>query len=189
MRLFGRSKATGNDPRWRGWPESLDVHNSVDVNWIKQSGDPLVWHTAALACLIFVGDPHGLIAWLVQQPNLDRVTAAAIFLHGGNGVRRLENNYLNIVKMEDPQVQDMIDRLCDLDGSRVLADHGIGLDPGWESTRLETVARLRDNPRAPKGILSRPIDRQTAKMPYSDIGEGELVSEKFLRENMPYLFD
>jgi hypothetical protein len=37
--------------------------------------------------------------------------------------------------------------------------------------------------------LGRPIDQQTTKMPYSDIGEGELASVNYIREHMPYLLD
>ena len=187
MALFGRKKAKGGNDRWAGRPETLDVKTSTDVDWIKQSNDPLVWHTAAMACLIFCGDEHGLIAWLVRQPSLDRVTAAALFLQGGNGVRHLKNDYIESVSMKPLQVEEMIDLLCDLDQAHALTDNGIGMDPAWEVARLETLATLAGNPRMPVRFLKRPIDQKTATMPYTDIGEGDLVSEKFIRENMPYL--
>lgn len=189
MGLFGPKKAKGANDIWAEWPESLDVSDITDVNWIKHSNDPLVWHTAAMACLIFRGDEHGLIPWLVRQPSLDRVTAAAMFLHGGNGVRHLKKDHIEIVRMEQAQVREMIDLLCDLDATRMLADNGIGMQPDWELARLETITILAGNPRMPRVILDQPIDRQTAAMPYTDIGEGELVSDKFMRENMPFLFD
>lgn len=189
MPFFKRKKPVQDDARWRDWPETLDVNDGVDVEWIKRSNDPLVWHTAALACLIFCGDKHGLIAWLVQQPTLDRVTAAAMFLHRGNGVSFLKGDHLDFVQMKEMQVAEMIDRLCDLSGSRTLEENGIGMEPGWEDARQETVNILAGHPRAPMGILRRPIDRKTATMPYTDIGEGDLVSLKFMRESMPFLFE
>lgn len=189
MVLFGRKKAnTGNDP-WAGWPETLDVSVSTDVNWIKQSNDPLVWHTAAMACLFYRGDKHELIAWLVRQPSLDRVTAAALFLHGSSGVHHLKKDSISVVRMKRTQVEEMIDLLCDLDEAHALLDNGIGMQPDWEVERLDTLATLANNPRTPVRFLGRPIDQQTAAMPYTDIGEGDLVSKKFMRENMPFLFD
>jgi hypothetical protein len=186
---FGQKKAKDSNDRWAGWPETLDVSDSDDVNWIKQSNDPLVWHTAAIACLIFRGDEHGLMAWLARQPSLDRVTAAAMFMHGSNGVRYLTKGNIEAVRMKPIQVQEMIDLLCDLSETHALTDNGIGMASGWEAERAKTIAALVDNPRAPMRILERPIDQQTAAMPYTDIGEGELVSEKFIRENMPFLRD
>lgn len=189
MVFFKRKKPVQGDPRWLGWPDTLDVNDSADVEWIKRSNDPLVWHAAALACLIFSGDKHDLIAWLVQQAGLDRVTAAAMFLHNGNGVSFLTGDHLDFVQMKEPQVAEMIDRLCDLSSSQALEDNGIGMGSGWEDARQETVKKLAGHPRAPMGILGRPIDRQTTTMPYTDIGEGDLVSLKFMRESMPFLFD
>lgn len=189
MSIFRRKKAVKDDERWQGWPDSLNVNDSADVEWIKRSNDPLVWHTAALACLIFHGDRHGLIAWLAQQPTLDRVTAAAMFLHRGNGVFYLKGDYLDFVQMTEIQVVAMIDLLCDLDGTRTLAENGIGMASEWESARLDSVGKLAGHQRAPMRILAHPIDHQTTKMPYTDIGEGDLVSLKFMRENMPFLFD
>ena len=91
--------------------------------------------------------------------------------------------------MQQSQVEEMIDLLCTLDNTRVLADNGIGMASGWEVERLEAILALAYHPRMPAKILERPIDRQVAKMPYSDIGEGDLVSQKWMRENMPFLFD
>lgn len=187
MALFGRKKAKDGNDRWIGWPESLDVSASTDINWIKETNDPLVWHTAAMACLIFRGDEHGLITWLARQPSLDRVTAAAMFLHGGNGVRHLAKDHIESTRMKPIEVREMIDLLCDLGEAHALTDNGIGMESGWELARVETIATLADAPRAPMRILERPIDQQTAAMPYTDIGEGDLVSKKFIRENMPFL--
>lgn len=196
MPIFGRKKPNAGSPRGQHYPEKLDVGDSADVQWIKQSGDPKVWHDAALTCLIFRGDPHDLIAWLVEQPALDRVTAAAIFLHGDNGVRRLSGEDVEFVGKGDDaevyrrkrQVEQAIDRLCDLDGSRTLADNGIGMAEGWEKARLVALAALTGKARAPLRLLQSPIDRQTAAMPYTDMGEGELVTDAYLRREMPFLF-
>lgn len=138
-----------------------------------------------------------MIAWLVEQPTLDRVTAAAIFLHRNNGLRRLSGEEVEFVSSGDDaehgrvkrQVEHAIDRLCDLDGSRVLADHGIGMAAGWEQAREEALARLAGNARTPFRLLRDPVDRQTATMPYTDIGEGELVSEAFMRREMAFIYN
>ena len=189
MALFGRKGLVQQPDRGSGGPDTLDVNDSADVKWIKQSNDPLVWHDAALACLIFRGDQHGLVPWLARQARLDRVTAAAMFLHRNNGVSYLQGSHVEFVEMMEAQVVDMIETLCDLDGTRTLADNGIGMEAGWESARLEAIEVLGNHPRVPMQILGGPLDRQTARMPYSDMGEGDLMSDKHMRETMPFLFD
>ena len=189
MPFFGRKKPSAPIAPRSERPDTLDLSNAADVDWIKRCDDPLVWHTAALACLIFSGDRHDLLAWLIEQPSLDRVTAAAIFLHGSNGVRHLKGEGVEYVRIDNMLMEQLIDRLCALDKEQSWADHGIGLGEGWETERLTALADLADNPRAPVRLLERPIDRQTAQMPYSDLGEGDLFSEEHMRETMPYLFD
>ena len=188
MPIFGKKKPSQDSQVWHDYPDFLDVNDKDDVEWIKQSNDPLVWHTAALACLIFRGDEHDLLTWLTQQPNLDRVTAASMFLHGGNGASFLLGRPLNYVQMPQEQLAKMLKCLCEQDATRTLVDSGIGLEPGWESARQDTIKELADHPLAPLAMLSRPVDRQTVTMPYSDIGEGDLASRKYLKEEMPFLF-
>jgi hypothetical protein len=189
MTIFGRKKSAMPTVRRTDRPDTLDVGDAADVDWIKRSGDPLIWHAAALACLIFRGDKHGLLEWLIEQPNIDRVTAAAILLHRSNGVRRLKGESVEYVQMDEMLVERLIDRLCALDTEQSFSDHGIGLGEGWETERVKALSDLSDNPRAPVGILRDPIDRQTVQMPYLDLGEGDLFSEQHMRETMPFLFD
>lgn len=188
--MFGWGKSarakslSGNAARWEDWPETLNVDDIADVTWIKQSNDPLVWHDAALACLIFRGDEHGLLPWLARQDTRDRVTAAAMFLHGSNGVRyleegRVEGNYHS--RNAEQNIVEMLDILCDLDRQRRLPRNGIGLLPEWEEARRSTLKQLRGNPRAPMKMLRSASGRQRAQMPYIDMGEGELTSVPYLR--------
>jgi hypothetical protein len=189
MPIFGGKSQRSKTQSWEGYPDKLDVTSSADVEWIKQSNDPLVWHDATLACLIFSGDPHGLVAWLVEQPALDRVTAAAMFLYRDNGVRRLRGEPVEFVRNDDKaRFERMIDRLNELDSTRGLISHGIGMASAWEKARIAAIAILAEHGRAPLRILEQPIDRKTAAMPYCDIGEGELVSDAAMRRDLPFLF-
>lgn len=187
--VFGRRTQTAGTEPPVATRESLDVCSEADVEWIKQTGNPLVWHDAALACLIFSGDPHRLLPWLAEQTQLDRVTAAAMFLHNGNGAAHLSGAALQCHVVDPETTSAMLERLCSSHPTPHFQENGIGLSQGWEDARLDTVANLPEAHRAAHAILRGPINVQTARMPYQDIGEGELMSRAYLEKAMPFLLD
>jgi len=182
-------RADSGDDGQQGLLDEIDVNNPDHIAWAKALGNPLVWHDCALACLIFRGDAHEFLLWLVQQPRLDRVTAAAIFLHEGNGPNYLSGESLVAKHLDENQIGRIIEALCDLDLAHALTDNGIGLPEGWEQARLDTLASLPDHPDIPLRFLRDPINQQTANMPYRDIGEGDLMSVGYMRTAMPFLLD
>lgn len=174
-------------------PESLDPDSADDIAWIKESGDPLIWHSAALGIVLFRDDSQDFLAWLVEQERMDRVTGLAIFLAQSNGKNRLTGGVIPAEQMLEPyrsrqsRINHAIDRLCELDTQRTWSEHGVGLEEGWEAERAQLLAALGSDPRFPRNLFARPIPRQTARMPYIDIGEAELYSEDYVRQTMPYL--
>lgn len=50
------------------------------VDWVKSQRDPELWHAAAIAIVNTVGDPHGFLVWLADQPETDRAPAGYFFL-------------------------------------------------------------------------------------------------------------
>ncbi|MDC8754585.1 hypothetical protein OIK40_08025 [Erythrobacter sp. sf7] len=180
-------------------PEMLDPDSADDIAWIKQSGDPLIWHSAALGILLFRDDSQDFLTWLVEQETMDRVTALAIFLAQSNGKNRLTGGVIPPEQMPEPyrskhmRINHVIDRLCELDAERTWPEHGIGLgiglEHGLEEEREKLTAELGSEPRFPHNLFARPIPRHTAQMPYLDIGEAELYSREAVARDMPYLLD
>lgn len=157
------------------WPKRRDrcIHMKLDQD---RGG----WHRSAVRAVVFLG------------------AAAVLYVAGGLAFDYLPSFGMAPCERADDdaelmrakqQVEHAIDRLCDLDGSRMLADHGIGMAAGWEQARKDALARLAGNDHTPSRLLRDPINFQTATMPYTDIGEGELVSEAFMRREMVFLFD
>ncbi len=191
--MFGRKMT--QEPASGPLREMLDLESADDIAWVKQTGDPLIWHCTALSILLFRDDSQDFLAWLVEQERMDRVTALTIFLAQSNGKNRLTDGVLPPDEMPEPyrskhrRLNHAIDRLCELDAQRSWPEHGIGLNDSWDKERQDLLVELGGDPRFPRNLFARPIPPQAAKMPYSDIGEGDLVSEGFIRENMPYLLD
>jgi hypothetical protein len=60
--------------------EELNMRDQEHVDWVKSQRDPELWHAAAIAIVNTVGDPHGFLVWLADQPETDRATAGYFFL-------------------------------------------------------------------------------------------------------------
>lgn len=162
------------------YPEFLNIQDPGDVAWIKACGNPLVWHEAALAALIMLGDKHGLVPWLVRQPRLDRVTAAAMFMHADNGRNFLRGEPLQHHLYDPVDIEDVFSVLCDPASERVFPDHGCSLFDEWEDERQKLVAELSDDPRFPMAVMASPVNVGTAEMPYYEDGDGVLMSKAVL---------
>lgn len=181
-------------PHWNDYPGMLDLDSPEDIAWVKQCGDPLVWHEVAMAILTFRGDEAEFLAWLVEQEPLDRATAMMMFLAQNNGPDILLDRRLHPDQIEgyraaiERRIRHMVQRLCERDGTSQWPESGIGLNEAWETARQKALEELGDDPRCPKAILGEPVSTLEPRSPYIEIGEGELVSEPWARENMPYMF-
>ena len=59
---------------------ATSVRKPQDVGWVQSQRDPELWHAAAMAIVNTIGDPHGFLVWLADQPETDRATAGYFFL-------------------------------------------------------------------------------------------------------------
>ena len=48
--------------------DELNMRDPEHVAWVKSRRDPELWHAAAIAVLVYLGDPRGFIVWLLDQP-------------------------------------------------------------------------------------------------------------------------
>lgn len=51
--------------------DELNMRDPEHVDWVKSRRDPELWHAAAIAVLIYLGDPRGFLVWLLDQPETD----------------------------------------------------------------------------------------------------------------------
>ena len=107
------------------YPNELSVLRREDVDWIKSCGNPLVWHDAALSCILFLGDEHGLVPWLCEQSGLDRTTAVCLFLHRDVGIQKLLGLPVEHHELGALQAERIVEQLCALDRTNPLPDNGI----------------------------------------------------------------
>ncbi len=63
--------------------DDLNMCDREHVEWVKSQRDPELWHAAAMAVVNTLGDPCGFLAWMADQPEMDRATAGYVFLHYG----------------------------------------------------------------------------------------------------------
>lgn len=194
MGLFDFGKRREDPPR-PSHLDTIDLKSTDDIAWVKQSGDPLIWHSVAQSTILYADDKHDFLRWVVEQENLDRVTAAMMFMTSSNGKNHLLGRVLAPEEIggwmgeKQAKINHMIERLCELDKSHIFEEHGIGLPGGFGGEMHETLAELSDHPLCPKRLLSQPIPDDGVKLPYVDIGEGDLCSRAYLKREMPYMFD
>ena len=73
--------------------DDLNLRDPEHVEWVKSHRDPELWHAAAMAIVNTLGDPRRLLVWLADQAELDRATAAYIFLPYGASYLRGERDF------------------------------------------------------------------------------------------------
>jgi hypothetical protein len=197
---FGRKRVIGapsNPPSTYldDLPDTIDVTSAEDVAWLKGQSNPSIWHEAAAACVVYVGDRHGFLPWLIEQPNMDRTTAGLIFV-GVGGPRYLKDRYYHsAVNHED--MEQILQSLCLRSESIGFVQDSIGFEDfiwsHYETERqacLEIISKnmIVDGLIAPHKILNSPFLHRTKKAEYCDIGEGELVTDKYLIETLPQIY-
>lgn len=213
---FGRKRAIGNasasgsvnsipgedvsrhspEPSEAYIPDTISVILEEDVAWLKSQSNPAIWHEAASSCVVFLGDPHGFLPWLIKQPNLDRTTAGLIFL-GVGGQRYLKNPKEYHSKVKHEEMGQILNALCIRSERIGFAQDSIGFEDDiwstyedWRQDCLNLIGtgNIPDNVIVPRAIIEAPFPPRTIKSDYIDIGEGELVTEKWLAETLPHIY-
>jgi hypothetical protein len=105
VRMFGR-RGVATPP-----PTEIDMSESTDVAWVKARNDPALWHRATMATLAYLGDRHGFLPWVVQQPNMDRATAGwlLLWLQGSRYLRGAQSDYW--ARISDGEVVRLLNSL------------------------------------------------------------------------------
>ena len=73
--------------------DELNMCDADHDGWVKSQRDPELWHAAAMAIVNTVGDPHGFLVWLADQPEMDRATAGYVFLAYGSSYLRGQTDF------------------------------------------------------------------------------------------------
>jgi hypothetical protein len=68
--------------------EEIDMSEADHIAWVRAQRGPALWHQAAMAALAYRGDYYGFLHCLLEQPEMDRATAAG-FSCGRKGSRCL----------------------------------------------------------------------------------------------------
>jgi hypothetical protein len=138
--MFDRRTAPG---------EEIDVSEAAHVAWIRAQRDPSLWHQAVMAALAYRRDLHGLIPWVLAQPELDRATAGWLFLwpEGSRylrGVREFPLNHASSLHM-----LALFRAVCERSERVGFATDVLGLEPGFEAERQAALAVIAGGEVAP----------------------------------------
>jgi len=174
-------------------PDEIDITKEADVDWLKAQADPAIWHEAAIAALAYLGDEHGFVTWLVQQPEMDRATAGWILMW--SPFREfLTGDRASMFKtgVTVPELIEILTALCERSDRIGFSNDRLGLEDEWEKPRQACMAiieggELDPRLRVPIAIVSKPFAAPLEEMPYS-VHDGMLVSTQFFKRMLPDLF-
>jgi hypothetical protein len=117
-----------------------------------------------MAALAYRSDPHGLVPWVLAQPELDRATAGWLFLwpEGSRYLRGEQDFPLNHASSDE--MLAIFRAVCER-SARGFGSDTIGLDPDFEPERLralDVVARgeVAAGIVVPRALLDRPFPRE-----------------------------
>ena len=142
--------------------EELNMRNQEHVDWVKSQRDPELWHAAAIAIVNTVGDPHGFLVWLADQPETDRATAGYVFLGVfGADYLRGQTEFLGEGLSGDQWLRAM-EAICRRAATVGFTNDSLGLHRGCEAVRqacLEVIDRgqVADGMSVPHAILDTPF--------------------------------
>lgn len=145
--------------------DEIDVGDAGHVAWIRAQRDPSLWHHATMAAVAYRSDRHGLVPWVLRQPELDRATAGWLFLWA-EGARYLEGaRDFPLDNVPGDAMLALFAAICERSAGVGFATDLLGLDPGFEAERLralDVVARGAVAPGivAPRALLDRPYPRE-----------------------------
>lgn len=143
--------------------KKIDVASKRGAAKVQSSRDPALWHQATMAALAYRGDKHGLVHWVLEQPETDRATAGWIFLWAeGSRFLRGETDFL-LDHVPSKHLVELFRAVCERSERMGFANDALGLDPGFEEERLNCLAVIEEGElapgiAAPMTLLARPFD-------------------------------
>ena len=156
-------------------PTRQRVQTSIDdFDWFEANRDPDLWHLIARQANFDLGATKRFVAWVVEQPDCDRATAAFLFLEM-NGPACVANPSERVVSGTDFAYR-LISRICarsqNGDGfpmrELTLSEHGL------QDDQRGVLQQMLDRPMTataircpvPVNLLSMPFGGRRAKSPY-----------------------
>ncbi len=142
--------------------DELNLCDQAHVNWVMSQRDSELWHVAAIAVLNYLGDPHGFLVWLMDQPETDRATAGYIFFgaHGADYLRG-QTDWLG-EGLSSQQWLDAMHAICLRAAEVGFINNSLGLHPGFETERqacLDLIdhGQIADGIAIPQALLDGPF--------------------------------
>jgi hypothetical protein len=122
----------------------LNMRDPEHVDWVKSRRDPELWHVAAIAVLIYLGDPRGFLVWLMDQPGTDRATAGYLFFGAqGSGYLRGQTDWLG-EGLSDQEWLHALHAICRRAAGVGFTNDALGLHPGFEAERQVCLYFIED---------------------------------------------
>ena len=141
----------------------IDVRKKPHVDWVKSRRDPALWHLAVQAALAYTGDSRRLVPWLLEQPELDRGTAAWIYLWSG-GPEHLETREgrVPLVDSGGYPLEPVLAALHERSEGLGFAANNIGLEQEFEEIRkscqsLIDARHVPEDALVPYALLKDPL--------------------------------
>ena len=142
--------------------DELNMRDPEHVDWVKSQRDPELWHAAAIAVLVYLGDPRGFLVWLADQPEMDRATAGYVFLGAlGSDYLRGQTDFLG-EGLSGQEWLHAMEAICRRAATAGFTNDSLGLHPGFEAERqacLDLINRgqVADGIAIPHAILDAPF--------------------------------
>src|SRR5688572_23707449 len=115
--------------------DELNMRDQEHVAWVKSQRNPELWHAATIAIVNHLGDPHGFLVWVADQPETDRATAGYFFLGAfGADYLRGQTDFAGEGLSGRQWLQGM-EAVCRRAATIGFTNDALGLHPGFEATR------------------------------------------------------
>lgn len=142
--------------------DELNMRAPEHVDWVKSRRDPELWHAAAMAILVYLGDPRGFLVWLMDQPETDRATAGYIFFGAqGSDYLRGQTDFFG-EGLSGQEWLHVMEAICRRAASIGFTNDSLGLPPGFEAERqacLDLIKRgeITAGIAVPHALLATPF--------------------------------
>ena len=142
--------------------DELNMCDAEHVGWVKSQRDPELWHAASIAVVNYLGDPHGFLVWLADQPETDRATAGYFFLAAfGADYLRGQTDFFGEGFSGEQWLRAM-EAMCRRAATTGFTNDSLGLDPGFAATQKECVDLIKrgevaDGIAVPHALLDAPF--------------------------------
>jgi hypothetical protein len=145
--------------------DELNMRDLEHVEWVKSQRDPELWHAAAIAVVNYLGDPHGFLVWLADQPEMDRATAGYFFLGAfGDDYLRGQTDFFG-EGFSGPDWLNAMRAVCRRAATTGFTNDSLGLHPGFEAAQqkcLDVIKRgeVADGIAVPNALLDAPFPQE-----------------------------